>query len=49
MALMVNPKPLGPRLTIIGAFKEFMIGEKSLQGDASLDDAVLDPPGDSID
>ena len=45
----MNPNPRGPRLTIIGAFKELIKGEKSLQGDASLDDAVLDPPGDSID
>jgi hypothetical protein len=33
----------------MGAFKELIKGEKSLHGDASLEDAVLDPPGDSID
>ena len=42
----MNPKPCGPLLIIIGGFKELTNGEISLEGDASLDDAVLEPPGD---
>lgn len=45
---MVNPNPRGPLRTMMGAFKVLINGDRSLQGDASLDDAVLDPPGDCI-
>ena len=45
LALMVNPKPLGPRRTMIGAFRVLIRGERSRQGEASLLEAVLDPPG----
>ena len=40
---MVKPKPFGPRLTIMGAFKVFINGDKSRHGDASLEEAVLEP------
>ena len=30
---------------MMGAFKVLIKGDKSRQGDASLDEAVLDPPG----
>ena len=33
---------------MMGGFKELTKGEISLEGDASLDDAVLEPPGDWI-
>jgi len=46
---MVNPNPLGPLLIIMGGFKELINGEMSLQGDASLLEAVLDPPGLCMD
>ena len=50
MARMVKPKPRGPRRTMMGAFSEFMSGERSRQGEASRLDAVLDPPpGDWMD
>ena len=42
---MVKPKPFGPLLTIMGAFKVFINGDKSRQGEASLEEAVLEPPG----
>ena len=37
---MVNPNPLGPRLTIMGAFKVLIRGDRSRHGEASLDEAV---------
>lgn len=49
MALIVKPNPLGPLLIIIGGFKEFIRGEMSLHGEASLLEAVLDPPGLCMD
>ena len=48
MALMVNPKPRGPLLTMMGGLRLLISGEMSLQGDTSLDEAVLEPPGDWI-
>jgi len=42
---MVNPKPLGPLLMMIGGLREFISGEISLHGEASLLLAVLLPPG----
>ena len=45
MALIVNPNPLGPLLIMIGGLREFIRGEMSLQGEASLLLAVLLPPG----
>lgn len=42
---MVKPKPLGPLLTMIGALRVLIKGDKSRQGDASRELAVLDPPG----
>lgn len=33
---------------MIGGFSVLMSGDTSLQGDTSLDDAVLEPPGDWI-
>ena len=50
MARMVKPNPLGPRRTMMGAFRELMSGERSRHGEASRLDAVLDPPpGDWMD
>jgi hypothetical protein len=49
MARIVNPNPLGPLLIIMGGFRELMRGEMSLQGEASLLEAVLDPPGLCMD
>ena len=48
MALNVKPKPCGPLLIMIGGFRELTNGEISLEGEASLDEAVLEPPGDWI-
>lgn len=45
MALIVNPNPLGPLLIMIGGLREFIRGEMSLHGEASLLLAVLLPPG----
>lgn len=41
---MVKPKPWGPLRIIIGGLRELTSGDISLEGDASLDEAVLDPP-----
>lgn len=43
---MVNPNPLGPRRTIIGGFRQLTRGDMSLHGETSLDEALLDHPGD---
>lgn len=42
MALRVNPYPLGPRLMVIGAFRDPAKGE-SLLGEASRELVALDP------
>lgn len=49
MARMVKPNPLGPLRTMIGGFKLLIKGGRSLQGETSLDDAELEPPGDWIE
>lgn len=48
MARIVKPKPCGPRRIIVGGLRELTSGEISLEGDASREEAVLDPPGDRI-
>lgn len=49
MVCTVKPKPFGPLLMIIGGFRPVTRGLNSRQGEVSLDEAVDDPPGDSID
>lgn len=49
MVFTVKPKPLAPRLIIIGGFKFVTRGESSRQGEVSLELAVLEPPGEGID
>lgn len=46
MARIVKPKPCGPRRMMVGGFRELTRGEISLEGEASLEEAVLEPPGD---
>lgn len=49
MVCTVKPNPHGPLLIIIGGFKLVTRGLNSRHGDVSLEEAVEDPPGDSID
>lgn len=44
----VKPNPHGPLRMIIGGFRLVTSGLSSRQGDVSLEEAVDDPPGDSI-
>lgn len=44
----MKPNPHGPLRIIIGGFKLVTNGLNSRQGDVSLEEAVDDPPGDSI-
>lgn len=48
MVCTVKPKPHGPRRIITGGFKLVTRGLNSRQGEVSLEDAVDDPPGDSM-
>ena len=45
MARSVKPNPLGPLLMMMAGLRTLMRGDSSLQGLASLLEAVLDPPG----
>lgn len=49
MVCTVNPKPQGPRRIMIGGLRLVTRGLSSRQGDVSREDAVEDPPGDSMD
>lgn len=46
MVCTVKPKPAGPRRMMMGGFRLLTNGESSLQGEVSLELAVLEPPGD---
>ena len=46
MACNVKPNPRGDFLNTMGGFKLVVSGERSRDGEGSLDDAVEDPPGD---
>jgi len=46
---MVNPNPLGPLLTMMGGFRQLMRGDTSLHGETSLEEVLLDHPGDCRD